>query len=112
MYTVLRVLNLNICIDGYGWLTNRGIKKATFCGLDLLNKYAADRSYFTGINDYTNKTQANETMEIFATINKNNTQISIFAFNWMSHGAPIQTQNVNIDIKFSNSNNLLIIKFN
>ena len=37
-------------------------------------------------------------MEVFATINKNKTQLAIFAMNWIPGGAPIKDETVDIVI--------------
>eukprot|EP01084_Bolivina_argentea_P131613 232281_1 len=94
--------------NGYGWLTIRGVKKPTFHALKLLHNYATDRDYFVNINKFLN--QNITTLELFATINNNKTQLSLFIMNWMLHGYTIKNESVQIDI-ISKDNQLNKVKY-
>eukprot|EP01084_Bolivina_argentea_P276705 472203_1 len=82
--------------DGYGWLTNRGIKKPTYQALQLLVNYASDRNYYKVYRN--NSNEVDTTLEVFVTVNDNKNQIAIFVMNWMLQGHSIKNETVQIDL--------------
>eukprot|EP01084_Bolivina_argentea_P254948 428714_1 len=87
--------------DGYGWVTNRGIKKATYHSLRLLHQYATDRNYFIGLNTFLN--QNTTTLELFATIDNKKSELSLFVMNWILSGQRNVT-NENVEIVITGNN--------
>eukprot|EP01084_Bolivina_argentea_P276702 472200_1 len=78
--------------NGYGWMTQRGIKKPTYHALRLLVEYASDRKYFTVKRE--DSSESNTTLEVFVTMNDSKNEIAVFVMNWIPHGKPINNETV------------------
>ena len=93
--------------NGYGWLTNRGIKKPIYHALRLLYQYATDRDYHTVTRE--NSNEDNTTLEVFVTINSKKDQLSVFIMNWLpiKSTVTLQTETVIVNLNNISSNNKL-----
>ena len=82
--------------NGYGWMTQRGIKKATYHALRLLVEYASDRKYFDVKRVDSN--EVNTTLEVFVTINNDKNELVVFIMNWIPMGQTIKDETVIVEV--------------
>ena len=84
--------------NGYGWLTERSIKKPMYHGLKLLNDYANDR-YVLDVKRI-NSHENNTTLEVMITekVMGNVTQLAVFIMNWIIQGEAIKQETVQVII--------------
>ena len=61
--------------DGYGCMTQRGIKTATYHALRLLVEYASERKYFD-VKTVDNN-DVNTTLEVFVTIDEDESELVV-----------------------------------
>ena len=66
----------------------------------MLYNYASGRNYFEGVNG-DNEKDPNNTIEVFVTIDKDKSQLTIFVANWLSDGE-IKDETVSVNITKAN----------